>query len=62
MLGCRQRHGSYVMKMLNFLKNRSESIVMMTKEGSTKILNFMTPGAAVLVVRRGPMSNTVKKD
>ena len=50
------------MKMLNFLKNRSESIVMMTKEGSTKILNFMTPGAAVLVVRRGPMSNTVKKD
>ena len=29
------------------------NIVMMTKEGSTKIVNFMTPGAAILVLRRG---------
>ena len=33
---------------------------MMTKEGSTKIVNFMTPGAGVLVLGRGHISNIVK--
>ena len=30
---------------------------MMTKEGSTKIVNFMTPGAGVLVLGRGHISH-----
>ena len=30
---------------------------MMTKEGSTKIENFMTPGAGVLMLWRGHISN-----
>ena len=30
---------------------------MMTKEGSTKIVNFMTPGAAVLMLGRGHISH-----
>ena len=30
---------------------------MMTKEGSTKIINFMTAGAAVLMLRRGHISH-----
>ena len=29
---------------------------MMTKEGSNKIVNFMTPGAGALVLERGHMS------
>ena len=33
---------------------------MMTKEGYTKIVNFMTPGAGVLVLGRGHMSHIVK--
>ena len=32
----------------------------MTKEGSTKIVNFMNPGAGVLVLRRGHNSHMVK--
>ena len=32
----------------------------MTKEGSTKIINFMTPGAGVLVLGRGHISHIVK--
>ena len=35
-------------------------IVMMTKKGSTKIVNFMTPGAGVLVLVRGHISHMVK--
>ena len=31
-------------------------IVMMTMEGSTKIVTFMTPGAGVLVLERGHMT------
>ena len=31
-------------------------ILMMTKEGSTKFVNFMTPGAGVLVLERSHMS------
>ena len=33
---------------------------MMTKEGSTKIVNFMTPGTAVLVLGRGHISHILK--
>ena len=33
---------------------------MMTKEGSTKIVNFMTPGGGVLVLGCGHISHTVK--
>ena len=33
---------------------------MMTKEGSTKIVNFMTPGAGVLVLGCGHASQIVK--
>ena len=33
---------------------------MMTKEGSPKIVNFMTPGAGVLVLGRGHISLIVK--
>ena len=32
----------------------------MTKEGSTKIVNFMTPGAEVIVLGHGHMSHIVK--
>ena len=35
-------------------------VVMMTKEGSTKIVNFMTPGAVVLVLGCGNISHIVK--
>ena len=33
---------------------------MMTKEGSTKIVNLMTPGAGVLVLGCGHKSHIVK--
>ena len=33
---------------------------MMTKEESTKIVNFMTPGTGVLVLGRGHISDIVK--
>ena len=33
---------------------------MMTKEGCTKIVNFMTPGAGVLVQGRGHISHIAK--
>ena len=33
---------------------------MMTKEGSTKIVNFMTPRTGVLVLGRGQISHIVK--
>ena len=33
---------------------------MMTKEGSSKIVNFMTPGAGVLVLGCGHISHGVK--
>ena len=33
---------------------------MITKEGPTKIIAFMTPGAGVLVLGRGHISHTVK--
>ena len=33
---------------------------MMTKEGSSKIVNFMTPGAGVLLLGHGHLSHIVK--
>ena len=49
-------------KLIYFVKNllfysdawfiKTKCIVMMTKKGSTKIINFMTPGAGVLVQGR----------
>ena len=33
---------------------------MMTKEGSIKIVNFMTPGEGVLVLGRGHINQRVK--
>ena len=39
---------------------QTKCIVMMTKEGSTKIVNFMTPGAGVLVLGRGHIIHIVK--
>ena len=36
------------------------NVVMMTKEGPTKIVNFRTPGAGVLVLVRGHISHIVK--
>ena len=56
-------------KLMYFLKNlllysqaliRQTKYVVMTKEGSTKIVNFMTPGAGVLVLGRGHISHIVK--
>ena len=32
----------------------------MTKEGSTKIVNFLTPGAGILVLGYGHISHKVK--
>ena len=66
MLGCGLI--SHIVKMhffINFLftpRHRSDklNIVMMTKEGFTKIVNFMTPGAGVLVLERGHISHIVK--
>ena len=51
--------GNFGVKLMYFLKNnlllysgawpkQTKCIVMMTKEESTKIVNFMTPGAGVL--------------
>ena len=55
---------------MSFLKNlllysqalirQTKYVVMMTKEGSTKIVNFMTPGAGVLVLGRGHISHIMK--
>ena len=56
--------------MLYFFKNlllyyhalirQTKYKVMTTKEGSTKIVNFMTPGAKVLVLGYGHESHIVK--
>ena len=61
---------SHIVKMHYFFKNlllysqaqirQTKYIVMMTKEGSTKLVNFMTPGAEVLVLGCGHVSHLVK--
>ena len=66
-LGCGQI--SHIVKMHYFFKNilyshafirQTKYIVMMTKEGSTKILNFMIPWAGVFVLGCGHISHIVK--
>ena len=67
-LGC--GHISHIVKMHYFFKSlllysqalirQTKYVVMMTKEGSTKIVNFMTPGVGVLVLGRGRISHIVK--
>ena len=39
---------------------QSKYMVLMTKEESTKIVNFMTPVGTILVLRRGHKSHKVK--
>ena len=39
---------------------QTKYIVMMTKEGSTKIVNLMTSGSGVFVKRHGHISHIVK--
>ena len=58
-LGC--GYISYIVKMVYFFNNlllysqaeirQTKYVVMMTKEGSTKIINFMTPGAYNQIVK-----------
>ena len=67
-LGC--GHISHIVKMQYFFKNlllysqayirQTMYIIMMTKEDSTKIVNFMAPGAGVLVQGRVYISHIVK--
>ena len=63
-------HISYIVKMHYFFKNlllytqayirQTKYVVMMTKKGSTKVVNFMTPGAGVLVLGHGHIRQIVK--
>ena len=39
---------------------QTKCVVMMTKEGSTRIINFMTPGAGVFMLGCGHISHIVK--
>ena len=44
--------------LLRGMVGQTKCIVMMTKERSTKIVNFMTPGAGVLALGRGQGSKS----
>ena len=65
-----ENFGVKSVKLIYFLKNlllyvealirQTKYVVMITKEGSTKIVIFMTPGAGVLVLERGHISHIVK--
>ena len=66
-LGC--GHISHIVNMHYFFKNllyshaqirQTKYIVIMTKKGTPKFLNFMTPGAGVLAVGCGHISYIVK--
>ena len=59
-------HLSHIMKMHYFFKNllyshawikQTNYILMMTKEGSTKIVDIMTPRAVVLMLGHGHISH-----
>ena len=62
-------HISHIEKKDYFFKNhllyshecirQTKYIVVMTKEGSTKIVNFMTPRPGVLVLGPGHISNII---
>ena len=43
-----------------FRQTKYIHVVMMTKEGPTKVVTFMTPGAGVLALRCGHISHIVK--
>ena len=58
----------YIVKMNYFNENllyslakirQTEGIVMMSKEGSTKTVNFLIPRAGILVLGRGQISHLV---
>ena len=63
-------HISYIVKNHYFFKNlllysqvqirQTEGIVMMSKEESTQIVNFMTPRTEILVLGRGQIRHIVK--
>ena len=63
-------HISHIVKMYYFFRNlqtytqaqikQTKYVVMMTREGSTKIINFMTPRAGFLVLGFGHISCIVK--
>ena len=63
-------HISQIVKMHYFFKNlllytqayirQTKYVVIMTKEGSTKTVNFMTPGAGVFVLGHGHIRQIVK--
>ena len=63
-------HISHIVKMYYYFKNillysqawirQFKYIVMMSKEGSTQIVNFMNSGAGVLAVGCGQISHIVK--
>ena len=67
-LGC--GNISHIVKLHYFFKNlllysqalirHTKHVVMMTKERYNKIVNFMTPGAGVLVLEHGHISHIVK--
>ena len=67
-LGC--SHISHIVKVYYFLKNlllyshayirQTKYIVMMTNEGSPKLIDFMTPGTGLIVERRGHICHVVK--
>ena len=62
-LGCGHTHASHIVKLHYFFNNlllysqakirQTKYVVIMTKEGFTKILNSMTPGEGVLVLGHG---------
>ena len=51
----------YFKNLLLYSRHRSyiRFIVIITKEGSTKIINFMTPGAGVLVLGHDKINHIV---
>ena len=62
-------HISHIVKIHYFFKNlflysqaqiRQTKYIIMTNEGSTIILNFMTPGAGILVLGRGHINHILK--
>ena len=63
-------HIGHIAKLHYFFKNlllycqvlirQIKYAVIMTKEGSTKIINFITPGAGVLVLGCGHISHIVR--
>ena len=50
----------YFLKIFFSTPGQIKCIVIMTKEGSTKIVNFMNPVVGVLVLGHGQISNIGK--